>query len=300
MSPCGAATHRRVGAWVGWHPEQDMTGASGPRAIAVLVMMMACLGPLLGWGDAATQGSSGQVSATMRAGRITLSARDARLEEALVAFGRASGIAIYLGSSVAADESITVAFEQLSPEEGLRRLLRAKNFVFVYSDGSLSEVRAYSDRGEEFRKLPTDATATNDAAPADRVEILRFRAQALGDPDPDERSAGLNELAASDDEQLAVETAAQVLLTERVVDVLETALTLLAGAEQVPLEPIMAFVKANRVRDSGLRIQAMELMAERGPDDPRVKDILVTLARRDRDRDVRESAQSLLENLTPN
>jgi hypothetical protein len=47
-----------------------------------------------------------------------------------------------------------------------------------------------------------------------------------------------------------------------------------------------------------VRIQALELMADRSPSDPRVKSLLIALASREGDSEVRESAQSLLETLT--
>jgi hypothetical protein len=130
--------------------------------------------------------------------------------------------------------------------------------------------------------------------------VVRLRAQALGHPDPDERAAGLAELAAGDDEQLALRTATNVLETERVPDVLQRALSVFAGVEAAPIEPLLAFLNANRVRDTAVRVQALELVTERGQGDPRVRALLAMLAGSDRDSEVRESAQSLLEDLSNN
>jgi len=261
------------------------------------------LAPLLGWGAVAAQEEQAHVSASMREGRVTLSAHEASLRDVLAEFGRVSGIAIHVDSSITADETTSVDLERVPPEDGLRRLLRAKNFVFVYSDGTLAEVRAFTRAGESRGpgdggegRIP-DGSAPSDA---ERREALRLRARALGDANPNERVASLHELAAGDDEQLAVDTATRVLETERVADVLRSALSVLASADKVPLEPVLAFVSGNRVRDPEVRIQAMELMADRSPSDPRVKDLLVALASRDGNREVRESAQNLLETLTRN
>jgi hypothetical protein len=308
-----------------------MAGASGIRATAWLAMSVAglALTPLLvGWSSAAAQDSSAHVSATMREGRVTLSARDVSLRDALTEFSRASGIEIYLETSVTADESTTIAFDGMPPEDGLRRLLRAKNFIFVYSGGSLAEVHTYTEGRNELRRLPTDARVASIPAPprppprsgrpalrpdaenpgaaqsesastdAERQEGLRLRAQALGDPDPDERAAGLDELAAGDNEQLALETAARVLETERVSDVLQSALNVFGGVDTAPLEPILAFVNANRVQDAAVRIRALSLLSDRGQADPRVRELMIMVARSDRDREVRELAQILLEDLT--
>ena len=271
-----------------------------------------------------------RVSATARDGLVTLSAQNASLREILTEFGRASGIEIYLESSVTADDATTIAFDGAPPEDGLRRLLRAKNFMFIYSGGSLSQVRVYTEGRGEFQRLPTEtkgqspratpmrnpqgptgppspsSAATSEkgqaadqgSAAAPDKEAIRLRAQALGNPDPDQRVAGLEELAASDYPQLALDTAVKVLGSERVADVLQSALSVVAGMDTVPLEPILTFIADNRVQDAAVRIQALEILSEYGQDDPRVRELLRRLAKSDKDKDVRESAKSLLEDLT--
>jgi type II secretory pathway component GspD/PulD (secretin) len=257
------------------------------------------------------------LKASQRDGRVTLSAQDTPLVDVLSEFSRVSGIHIYLEASVSADEATTIAFENLPPEDGLRRLLRAKNFMFVYSGGGLSEVRVYTDGKGQFQKLSTDGRAskfgvptrarrTADAKPSeespstamsneDREEALRMRTQALSNPDPDERSAGLEELVSIEDHQLAVDTAMKVLETERVSDVLQSALNIFSGVETAPIEPVLAFINAGRAQESSVRIQALEFLSDRGAGDPRVRELLSQLAKNDSDKDVRESAQNLLE-----
>lgn len=291
------------------------------RAILSVVLLLAV------WSPAGAEDSAvPHISATARDGLVTLSAQNAPLREILTEFGRASRIEIYLESSVTADESTTIAFDGAPPEDGLRRLLRAKNFMFIYSGGSLSQVRVYTEGRGEFRRLPTETprtaamrnpqgpagplspssaattrkgqTADQGSTAAPDKEAIRLRAEALGNPDPDQRVAGLEELAASDYQQLALDTAVKVLGSERVADVLQSALSVVAGMDTVPLEPILTFVADNRVQDPAVRIQALELLTEHGQDDPRVRELLRRIARSDKDKDVRESAESLLEDLT--
>ena len=263
------------------------------------------------------------VTASARDGLVTLSAQGAPLREILAEFGRASRIEIYLESSVSVDEATTVAFESTPPEEGLRRLLRARNFIFVYSGGSLAQVRVYTEGQGEFRRLatetqgrttamrnppgPAEAPSTSSpgtpgkaqtADPAPDKEAIRFRSEALGNPDPEKRVAGLEELAAGDFPQLALDTAVTVLGSERVADVLQTALTVLAGLDKVPVEPILTFLSDNRVQDASLRVRALEILGEHGQGDPRVRDLVNRIARSDKDEEVRESAKSLLEDLS--
>ena len=51
------------------------------------------------------------------------------------------------------------------------------------------------------------------------------------------------------------------------------------------------------MQDAAVRIQALDLLSEQGQDDPRVKELLRRIARGDKDKDVRQSAKSLLEDL---
>ena len=266
-------------------------------------------------------GFSARVSATMREGRVTLSARDVSLREVLTEFGRASGIEMHLEASVTADESTTIAFDRMPPEEGLRRLLRAKNFVFVYSGSSLAEVRTYTEAGgippsadgceaasirrraRALGRAGADAPARDRAIrvrDAERREAFRLRAQALGDPDPDERAAGLDGAGReATTSSLPCETATQMCWRSSASP---TCCRARSGCsprvDPVPIEPLLAFVNANRVPDTAVRIQALELMADRGQPTLGSGELLATLASGDRNQEVRESAQNLLENLT--
>lgn len=61
--------------------------------------------------------------------------------------------------------------------------------------------------------------------------------------------------------------------TERASEVLQSALSVFAGVESAPLDPILAFVTGGRVHDPDVRIQALELLTERGEGDPRVREL---------------------------
>src|SRR5262245_35132818 len=199
------------------------------RWIRTTLAALPLVAMLVLWGQASAQDSAAQqdapprVSVTVREGRVTVSAQDAPLREVLTDFSRASGVQIYLEASVAADEPTTIAFDSVPTEEGLRRLLRAKNFLLVYAAGGLAEVRIYTDGRGEFQKLATDKAASRAAArnrsplgpesgagnvakapperqpanptpPPPEPTVTELRAKALGNPDPEQRVAGLDEL----------------------------------------------------------------------------------------------------------
>jgi hypothetical protein len=270
--------------------------------------------------------TSPPLSVKWNQGFLAVSARDTVLRDILSEMSRVSGIRVYLESSIAAEERLTIDFDGLTPEEGLRRLLRANNFILVYSSGALAEVRVYTEGRGQFVRLATPAAAPSPraararrsgaaqpqaateaktepapparaAAAAPDAELVRLRTQALSNPDPSERAAGLDELASSDNIELALGTATRVLETERVSEVLQSALGVLANLDSVPLEPILAFINGERVQDADVRIQALEILTEHGQNDPRVRDVLTRVARSDKNNDVRKTAQDLLDDL---
>lgn len=276
-------------------------------AVPTLVLLLTA-----GGRHASAEDSASRVSVSVRDGRVTLAASDVPLRTVLTEFSRATGIAIFLQASVRADESTTVALDGVLPVQGVRRLLRARNFTALYAaGGALSEVRVYTGTGGGFQRLvpvePPPGAGAKPSRERDRggsaavptaAEVARMRAQALGHPDPSQRAAGLDELAAGDDQQLALDTATKVLQSERVAKVLQSALSILADADSAPLDPLLSFVGGERAPDAEVRIQALQILAERGPADARVRDLLKRLAGNDKDRDVRETARDLLEGLS--
>src|SRR5262249_21260385 len=154
--------------------------------------------------------------------------------------------------------------------------------LLVYAAGGLAEVRIYTDGRGEFQKLATDKAASRAAArnrsplgtessagnvakaatpepqpanptpPSPQPTISDLRAEALRNPDPEQRVAGLDELADSDNPEVALETAAKVLESERVSDVLESALNIFAGNESAPIEPVLKFASGDQVKDTAI------------------------------------------------
>jgi hypothetical protein len=275
------------------------------RAVASAVLLIL----LAGQASIPAQGAP-RAAVTLKADRLSVNAREAPLRQILAELSRLSGIQVYLETTLErqiAREATTVVFESLTIEEGLRRLLRAKNFILVYSPSGLAEVRVYGEGRGEFRRLAVETkrpparartVQKTDRPPAgaagELAQLIRLRGEALGNPDPAERSGALDELGGSGDQKLVLETALEVLERERDPEVLKSALDLLADQESVPLEPLLRLAAS---RESALRIQALELLSEHGKQDPRVSELLKTVAGNDRDEEVRESAKSLLDEL---
>jgi len=189
-------------------------------------------------------------------------------------------------------------------EEALRRALQGKNYILIYWTTRLGEVRVFGEGETSIRYLAVaPAPALKGPRPVrqsgepGRPTVDgpgRLRSEALGNPDPAERASALDRLAASSDRALALWTALDVLEREREPEVLESALNLLSAQESVPVEPLLRIAVAGR--DPTQRVQALELAAEQGKADPRVRGLLKTLST-DQAEEVREAAQRLLEDL---
>ncbi len=190
-------------------------------------------------------------------------------------------------------------------EEALRRALQGKNYILIYSAAGLSEVRVFGEGKKSARYVavepkpsrqgPKSRRPTGQPTSATEDDPARLRSEALGNPDPAERASALDRLAGSSDQALTVATALDVLEREREPEVLESALSLLSVQESVPLEPLLRF--ATTARDPAHRTQALEMAAEHGKGDPRVRSLLGRLSTTDKAEEVREAAQRLLDDL---
>jgi hypothetical protein len=73
-----------------------------------------------------------QPAVTIDGGKLSVSLREARLHDVMEAIARQSGIQItFVGQ--AAQATLTESFSRLPLEDGLRRLLRGKSYVLMYS-----------------------------------------------------------------------------------------------------------------------------------------------------------------------
>lgn len=246
---------------------------------------------------------------TLQGARVSVNAQDAPLKRILAEISRVSGIQISLestGDADLADQATTVAFQGLTIEEAMRRLLRETNYTFVYSAAGLVEVRVYggaqaAEPGMETKQRRADLATAPGVGPAgadpdDPDRFAWLRSQSLRGAEPRKRSVALEELAAHDP-HLAVETALEVLDVEHDHGVLASALDLLDGHQQWPLERVLRVATSNHAPP--VRARALELIAGRHRDEPTVKHVLRTLAKTDTDPRIRETAATLLRELGP-
>ncbi len=211
--------------------------------------------------------------------QLSVNARDVPVKQVLASIGNASGIHILVESTVdveLASELTSIEFSDVPVEDGLKRLLRERNVMFVYEPSGLIEVRVYAHGPPGAAPVARDRmerlTSTRQPAPA---------ARALPDATPDEP-----------DDAAVLDKALATLRGGKERAALEEALDTLQGLEKVPFEPLLAFVASNS--DAELRARALDMLSEHGGKDARFRTLLRSLASSDPDEDVRNAAQDLL------
>jgi hypothetical protein len=120
-----------------------------------------------------------ELAVRYEAGRLSVSARAAPLEDVLAKVATASGVRIEMESApgVASGETVTLTVEDVSLEDGLRRLLGNQAFVLVYSPAGLAEVRVYAG--------PSGGAARDDADVEAGESAPREPAPGLAGAEPD-------------------------------------------------------------------------------------------------------------------
>jgi hypothetical protein len=240
--------------------------------------------------------------------RLSVMAQSVPLREILRELGRATGMQVKLEAGM--DQALlgaatTVTIAPAPVDEALRRLLRNVNFIVVSPASGPDELRIYRDGKGPYTRLssrpPTivppaaPPLARARATPLSAAEMAQLRNSALWNTDPGERSRALSRLSAFTDSSFARETALTALERERDSMVIDTAMALLRLQESVPIAPILRFASAGD-RPGELRAQALELANEHGREDPTLRRVLRILAN-DRDEDVRDTAQRILQDI---
>lgn len=212
----------------------------------------------------------------------------------------------------------TVRFPASTSDECLRRFLRDKDFVLVDLADRGIEVRiletprtarkyprAHNVRNDRVVPRVADAQAAGrkpanlppgpQRAPEDPARLAWLKGEAIHNPDPGARSRALETLAEVGDHKIILETALAVLEVDRDPRVQQGALEALVDLPSIPLEPVLKLV--NTSRSTPVRVQALELLSDHRGGEQQVRELLRTLARSDRDQQVRRTAQNLLNDL---
>ena len=237
--------------------------------------------------------------------RMMLKATDAPLREVLTEIVNQTGIRIIIHGEL--DGVLCADFSDLPLDEGLKRLFKEFNYVFIYDPGkgkagtsSVKEVIIYSKKGEsskgssELRVITRQGQDSEEVIESPEVKEAPIEsiATALEDEDPEVREEAVDRLGESEDD-LALARLTEVLLKDKDSDVRESAAEALG--EIGDTRATGALIQALRDSDPGVRESAVDALSQIGGD--RVIEPLMRVLE-DEDEDVREAAVDALEEIT--
>lgn len=238
------------------------------------------------------------ITLTIADGRLSLEARDASLPAILDEVGDRTGLRVRLddaGEAQLAGETVTMTLEGVPVEDALRRLLRGKDFVLVYSPNRLAEARVYGHSEERAGAPPPAASVPSGPVgdPESRDTVARLRNQALTSPDLAARAQALEGLAANADQRAVRDAVLEILERESNPGLLQRALDIVGADRTIPLEPIVKLAASNPAPE--VRIKALTQLVEQMSRDPRARQTIETSAADDPAPAVRDAAKTLLQ-----
>jgi len=237
-------------------------------------------------------------------GQLSAKLKNAPLEKVLKEIMEQSGARIWLNDAI--DATVTLEFQNVSVREGVRRILKDKNYAFLYApneikEGKLSIISAskskeiFTKTKEEPPKKPPQKSVPP-AAKKGKVkkEPPPFESlvkDALENEDAGKREDAIIALGESKDKK-AIETIAKALVNDPSEDVrLSSIDALLEIGDKSIAEPLSQALKD---RDPWVRESAVEALGEVGGESAIE---FIKSALNDEDGSVRELAQETLEEL---
>ena len=247
------------------------------------------------------------VVVTTEDGRVSLDVREAPLRKVLDEIRDRTGVRVRLddaGQAKIADEIVTIQMESVPVETALRRLLRDKDLVLVYSPNRLAEAHVYGrSAGRPAAEPPPAASVGSGPAAAagsgpagaaeSRETVARLREQALTNADVTARAQALEGLAAQPDQRAVRDVVLEVLDRESDPRLLQRALDIAGRDRTIPLEPLVKLAGSSPAPD--VRVKALTQLVEHATRDPRVRQTLETSAASDPEPNVRDAARTLLQ-----
>lgn len=234
-------------------------------------------------------------------GQLSAKLKNSPLEKVLKEIMSQSGARIWLNDSI--DGTVTIEFQSLPIREGVRRILKDKNYAFVYSrhdgkEGKLSIVSASKSK-EIFTKTPPQKpslkpglpVAKKDKPKKERPSFETLAKDALEHEDSGAREDAIIALGESKDAR-AIEIISKALVNDPIEDVRLSAIdALLDIGDKSIADPLSL---ALNDRDPWVRESAVEALGEVG-NETAIE--FIKNALNDEDGSVRELAQEILEEL---
>ena len=226
---------------------------------------------------------------------VTLSAKieNVPLGQVLKELARQANLEVYIATASTA-EKISAEFDNLTLEEGIKRLLKGKNYILTYdrtaASPKVTEIKVIADGSAPVSRIsgqPASIPPPGTSAGEKTVEELAQ--QALQAPDPAARIAALKALSQRGDEE-KIRSTVSAALQDQDLGVRSTALDLAARGAPVSDEAIKGM--ALRDADPELRIRALDQLADQSDPDTAIE--YLKQATRDPDPKVASTAQRLI------
>lgn len=230
-------------------------------------------------------------------GQLSAKLKNSPLEKVLKEIMSQSGARIWLNDAI--DVTVTIEFQNVSVREGVRRILKDKNYAFLYApnerkEGKLSIISASKSKEEPPKKpppKPVQPVAKKDKPKKEKPSFEDLVKDALENEDAGKREDAIIALGESKDKK-AIETIAKALANDPSEDVrLSSIDALLEIGDKSIAEPLSLALKD---RDPWVRESAVEALGEVGGES--VIEFIKS-ALNDEDGSVRELAQETLEEL---
>jgi hypothetical protein len=254
------------------------------------------------WADA--QGGGENLDIKFSNGQLSVKIKNAPLEKVLKEIMSQSGARIWLNDSI--DGTVTIEFQNIPIGEGVRRILKDKNYAFTYSthevkEGKLSIVSASNSKEiftkvkeEPPKKLPPKPglpVVKKDKPKKEKPSFESLVKDALENEDAGKREDAVIALGESKDKR-AIEVISKALANDPSEDVRLSAIDALMDiGDKSIVEPLSIALKD---RDPWVRESAVEALGEIGGE---AAIEFIKSALNDEDGSVRELAQETLDEL---
>ncbi len=238
-------------------------------------------------------------------GQLSVKLKNSPLEKILKEIMSQSGARIWLNDS--ADGTVTLEFQNIPIGEGVRRILKDKNYAFVYAlheakEGKLSIINAGKSKEnfakvkeEPYKKLPpkpAQPVAKKENTEKEQPSFESLVQDALENEDAGKREDAIVALGESKDKR-AIEVIAKALANDTSEDVRLSAIdALLDIGDKSIVDPLSSALKD---RDPWVRESAVEALGEMGGEEAIE---FIKSALNDEDGSVRELAQETLDELS--
>jgi HEAT repeat protein len=233
-------------------------------------------------------------------GLLSVKLKNSPMKKALEEILKQSRSRMWMNDTI--DDVVTIEFQDVPVREGVRRILKGKNYAFIYSplhfkegkltivSSSRSDEASMPDERMGSRKKPMPAVAKHQK-PTEKASFENLMKDALGHEDADKREEAIIALGESKDKR-AIEVISKALSNDPSEDVrLSSIDALLEIGDKTVVEPLSSALKD---KEPWVRESAVEALASIGGNEAIE---FIKSALNDTDSSVRDLAQETLDEM---